>query len=276
MVYAGEILTGDDNGLGEGQSASGDTGELNHNFNVAGDIDNLITAGSMGTTNAASATPGAQTYQTGFRLSVGGHVGEIETRGTFLGSAIIADSANFLGLGTTQHEEEGTAITPQQGNASAFEGDAPDTADKEGVPSLGDAGRDGGQFNNDNIANAQILGTIFSSKDGHGAVQLEGALDAGNPINDNVDYYGIPLLGGQTVTINLQATGLTPLGDIDLGVFGPEAATSAVGADLIASTFDTRNLLREADQKVTITAKTPGDLLPRRRLRRRSDVLRRK
>ena len=252
--YAGQILTGDAGGLIQGQSPADTTGEngvddgtqLTRNFNVSGDIENLISRGAIGTVATGSTIPGDETYLTGFRLSVGGHVGEIQVGGdnqtsNFIGSAIIEDSASFKGLGTTQHEEEGE-VGNTTGDETAFEaniGTADSVVAEElpgidaGVPSLGGAGANGGKatFNNDTAEDAQLLGTLFSSADGHGNIQLLARSTGRLKLPDLDDYYGVALDAGQTINVTVSTPDPIDFGSLSAGIFSPEALSPGATND---------------------------------------------
>ena len=269
--YAGEIWTGDATGLFVGDLPAGD---LQYNFNVAGDLGNLITIGDIGGNGVV--VSGVTTYETGFYLNVGGHVGQVKSEDSINGSFYDENLPTLKGAGTAQQSEEIDGPKPPAGSGeSFFEGNAPDSgigvttidgieledADAvEGIPSLSD----NATFNQNTALNAQFLGTLFSSEFGHNAIQLEGTLDDTPMIAHDVDYYGVALGADQTVTatLTLPFSEIDLIGgrsDLDMGIFAPDDGIAADNNSLIASTYNAEgNGGRLDNQPVTFTTTDAG------------------
>src|SRR5206468_3813116 len=99
----------------------------------------------------------------------------------------------------TELETRGDA-PPGDSNLTFFEGWDPLLIDQSlAEPSLGDTSR----FNNDTYATAQYLGTAPTTQFGDQNIVLEGQLNNTINVNDGVDFYGVSLLAGQTVTVQL-------------------------------------------------------------------------
>ena len=91
LFYAGWLLTGQTVGRGGTGTPV--------NFNVDGDIQNLVTIGSIGTnTDSGLADLGAPNYTTGFNMHVGGRVGMVKTLDSFVGSIDVGNDPNAPGL----------------------------------------------------------------------------------------------------------------------------------------------------------------------------------
>src|SRR6185436_9728857 len=84
LFYSGNILTGDAFGAPT-CVLPGDTPEIN--FNVDGDLRNLVISGSIGTDNTGSFGAGDDPlYLTGLHMRVGGHLGQVDVTDAFAGT----------------------------------------------------------------------------------------------------------------------------------------------------------------------------------------------
>jgi hypothetical protein len=268
--YAGNIFTGDAGGINRFDDTTL-TGSLNdgnfplNNFYVQGDIHNIISANSIGTLTLNNAPfPFNVPYKTGFQLRVGGRVGAIFQDDSFLGQALIVDDPRTVSASGPQHEIEargqdlttldGGDLDPSYFDPFFFGSDI----------SLGGTTADI-RFNNDTFATAQYLGSANSaalqSKTG---IDLLGALRtfgiastaAGTVTDsDNVDYYAISLLAGQSIDVQLinlsisdpRATNLQPR----LAVFDPDGR-------LIATNYSKFNDSQRQGAAMRIKADRPG------------------
>jgi hypothetical protein len=244
--YAGDILTGDAGGIFVDSEPTEEA--LQHNFNVEGDIYNLLSDGPIGTD--AISTSGQPDYETGFRLSVGGHIGEVKSfaaaTGAIDGSIYAENLPTLKGLGVPQTEEFiGGAAPLAQSGGSFFEGNTPSSDGTEGVPSLGDSTT----FSDDTIADAQFLGTPFSATLGNNAVQLTGTIDNTTAIAHNIAYFGVALGADQTISATLTTTAVDA-GALELGVLPPDAAyDTTTTTDVLATTYDARDLARDENAR---------------------------
>jgi hypothetical protein len=187
--YAGALLTG----VTEGQST--DQGPQDPgNFFVGGDIRNILIKGSVGSDGVASTLRGRvePTYLTGVDFDVRGRVGQIRTGQDYLAWGKISNTNPGLGLRTRQQEiefREDNSIN--RGSFTDFE---------NGQFGDGDA-----FFSNDTFADAQFLGSINSKQTGNNSVQVNGLIQAFVNVNDIADYYAVPLMAGQSITVRLLA-----------------------------------------------------------------------
>jgi hypothetical protein len=279
--YAGNIWTGDADGIAIGEapdqafasagvSAVSQLTGLDDNFNVAGDINNLLSLGDIGGSGVDTTGPGQPKFVTGFHLEVGGHLGEVYSADSVDGSFHVDNLSTLKGLGRPQTQEliPGAAPDPTTGE-SFFEGNAPASDGTTGVPSLNDLAVTGANpFRNDTTATAQFVASPFSSTLGHNAVQITGLLDNTKAAGDDIAYYGVPLGADQTVTATLKL----PLADytggappLELGILAPDAGYNTAGGttaatssiDVLASTYY-RNLSRDDDKPITFTSGDAG------------------
>ncbi|HRK30283.1 MAG TPA: hypothetical protein PLD59_04315 [Tepidisphaeraceae bacterium] len=201
--YTGALLTGDAFGLaGQGQVAT-----FNDNFSVNGDIRNLIVGSSIGTDDLDDddVRGGNFGYNTGVDINVTGRIGQIVTFEDFYGSARAQASRPATEL-TTHIKEVEFRIAPLTGSDTLFQ---------RGF--IG-AATMAGQLVNDTFATPQYLYTYFDSGLNEGDVAvIDGTINAAVNVDDFNDYYGLPLLAGQTVTVDLDTNG-----PLNVGVFDPD------------------------------------------------------
>ena len=240
QFYAGWLITGDSSsGLFSNNSPNGFPGPPPLNFLVDGDIQNLYVLGPIGTdpgyganqssdandfTGGTTAT-GSLTnpaYYTGFQMFVHGTIGQIKAGGSIIGSIHAGNSA-FPGVArlSTQVEAEYRRRAPVSGLPFPF-----------GL-STWDDGFMGGNafFNNDTFTTEEFVGSIPTTAGGtNSQVSLQGALQSARGPNDYVDYYGLAMLAGQNITVNLSSTsggiGGGGVGQLTtsliLGIFDPD------------------------------------------------------
>ena len=224
--YAGWLLTGDANG--EPQGVVDDPG----NFTVAGDIRNLLVSDSMGTeSDSALLKP---TYLTGFDMHVGGTIGRVQSFDSIVGNINDTQSPTAQNLTTNIQETEIRTTN---------------------VNNPWDLGELGGttQFNNDTFATAQDVGALPTSVNAlPSAAVIDGTLQADTVQQDFVDYYGVALLAGQTITCQVTSCPVTtPAGESTLGVFNPDG-------DLIATDYNIVDLSQTQQLQFRITTDRPG------------------
>jgi hypothetical protein len=239
QFYAGWIVTGNSSG-------ENDTGIVTvpDNFQVDGDLRDLISAGSLGTDDSNAALVGAGTprYSSGFDMQVAGRIGQINVQGNIVGSLSVSNnnplSALPVGTAETEVEDRGPANsdfwdtgilgTPSGGGAAPF-------------------------LVNDTFNTAQYVGG-----DSKGDIVISGTLQATAPIGDNVDYYAVPLMAGQVVTVQVIESlgGPIPVGAaaggiLDAGVFDPDGR-------LIATDTNRVDVTQTQGEPFQFTADRPG------------------
>jgi hypothetical protein len=185
--YCGALLTG----VTEGQSQES-TPDDPGNFYVGGDIRNVLVKGSIGTDGLAKTLAGRSepTYMSGVDFDVKGRVGQIRTGADYAAWAKVENTNKGLGLRTRQQEIE------FREDPAANRGDFTDFEN-------GQFGDSQDFFNDDTFANAQFLGSINSKQTGNNSVQVNGLIQSFTNVNDISDYYAVPLMAGQTVTVRL-------------------------------------------------------------------------
>ncbi len=235
LFYAGQILTGD----AGGEFISSFPANFPNNFNINGDLRDLIVSGSIGTDTAANSGPGDDpTYLTRFQMRVGGHLGQVHVADAFYGTVDANDQDKYFhGEVQTEIESRGTFGTFANGFLNDTLGNGDD------------------QFQNDNFNTAQYLGTL---QDG---ILVDGELDAlaRANFNDFTDYYGVALMAGQTVTVQLTDTtflgfpggSTSTFNFVNIGVYDPDGR-------LIATDYSDVNRLALLGKPFQFTADRPG------------------
>ena len=223
-LYAGDLLLGDTIGL-----FGTDTPLLPNNLFIGGDFRNLLVAGDIGTAGEG-VTAGKYSYRTGADIRVGGQMGNVQVAGDFLASIEVINSPDFSG--------NLKPITPFTEVEYVLVGDE----------SAGDAFLDGNislaAFSNDALTSRQYGSSHGSTITGfQQSLDFTGQLDTEN--GDNIDFYSLPLIAGQTVTLRLDSLGFT-----NLGVYDPLGRV--VASDLSEGTNST------SGQFFQITADLPG------------------
>ena len=229
--YCGWLLTGNGNG-----EAADNTITDPQNFTVAGDIRNLDVMGSIGTIDDGGGKNPA--YMTGFDMYVAGTIGNVRT---FAGTAAIVGSINAANL--TGVPNDGTAQTKVniQTGVDYFANDV-----------LGG----NALFDNLTFATPQYISNAYDAAQGtDNDVVVDGTLYDTTPTPlDRVDYYAVPLMAGQTITVQVQdgiEGALTDLDDIDVGVFDPDGRE-------IASDYNNNDLAQTEEEPFQFTTDRPG------------------
>jgi hypothetical protein len=216
--YGGWILTGQ--AIGSGVARTGE----NANFIVDGDVQSLVSNGSIGTNTDSGLTDlGTPTYTSGFNLHVGGKLGMIKSADSLVGSVDVANGPNAPGLAGVIYQQ----IDRRTGSW--------DNAVLAGDTLLHD----------DSFLGAQFLAPINNNGD----VVVQGQIESNSAqVNKSVDYYAVPLMAGQTITTRLDSASL---GALNLGVFDPERR-------LMATDFNFTDPTSVEGTTFTFTAKLPG------------------
>jgi hypothetical protein len=205
-VYAGNMWTGDARGLLLGDAVVNSRGKKVPNFNIGGNLHSLLVGGSVGTHDGSGLD--RPTFVTGFVAQVGGIVGELNTRGDWIGAVNVVHGRASSEFGVNVLEVEGrTEFSDVIGDAAAWR-----LGYLDGSPLV----------LNDTYNTPQILPS-FLGRRGRSSVVANGRLVADNVVQDTVDYYAMPLIAGQSLTITLRPTG-TVAGDnlMNVGVFDPD------------------------------------------------------
>ena len=190
----------------------------------------MLTNGSIGTNTDSGLTDlGLPTYLSGFDMHVGGKAGMIKSLDSFVGNVTVSRTPGAPSLDGVPYEE-----LDIRGPANF---DPWDSATFGADPLV-----------NDSIASgAQFLGPI----DANGTVQVDGEMQALLPESKPQSYYAVPLMAGQTVTVQLTSTAFTPTGNFDIGVFDAEQR-------LVATDFSNVDANQTEGQPFQVTATTPG------------------
>jgi hypothetical protein len=242
LFYCGALWTGDATGEFALQGPVS-----RRNFDVEGDLRNLVTIGSIGTTDLPDATdnPASMQVKTGVDIHVKGRLGQIMTKNAWLGAVTVDGDPSVKGSGLPQQEIEARRFPAPNDSQSFFEGFPFDFNPQLTRPSLGD----NPIFNNDTPDTAQYVGTFRSAHaqnplttpfpaglNQNDAIELDGVLNGDGTdspstgtARDDVDYYAVALMAGQTADVQLTAinpdptfltAGALPL--IHVGVFDPD------------------------------------------------------
>lgn len=255
FFYAGWLLTGSVTGQPPGAIERPD------NFNVAGDLRNLVVLDDIGTAGLVGDAPA---YLTGFDLRVGGTLGQV-TAGRFLDperdDPIIASAVGSAIAGSIEvnHLPNAPRIERNQ-----FEAEFHTISDEFGFEQFNFGGS---PFTfNDTFNTAEYLGSIASGDLGRAeVVRLSGTLqhvddddfndttwDDENPrddaTGDYADFYAVALMAGQRYTARVQGV---PRGLISLGVFDPDGR-------LIATDYSNPGQRFTQEQFFSFVADRPG------------------
>ncbi len=191
--YAGWILTGTIDGLGV--TAVNPTPG---NFHVAGNLHDLVTAAPIGGTGVTFATTNngvSSGYVTGTDITVAGRIGAIHSSSDILATiratgTSIADG--FTG-GQTELADEAVAIAPQ--TQAALQG-INFQAGLLNNPSL---------YNNTQATAQALYPALNADGSSSGTAIVNGILQNANPETNSIDFYSIPLMAGQKITLELTA-----------------------------------------------------------------------
>jgi hypothetical protein len=242
--YAGWLLTGNANG-----EAGPNTVSDPHNFQVAGNIENLTVLGSIGTDEAtATAVTGSHPdYLSGFDMYVSGTIGTVQSFGSIVGAI---NSANLTGVPNNGADQTETEFVDTTGGYDYFANDQLGPG-----PTLPDGNQ---AFTNNIAATAQYISNGYNAVLGTDTdVVVDGTLqDDTLGGDDAVDYYAVPLLAGQTITVQVVSTagGTTTAGatsPVQTGVFDPDGRE-------IASDYNRPDDAATAGQPFQFTTDRPG------------------
>jgi hypothetical protein len=211
MFYAGQIWTGeiDDQNFLSAPSRR-------KNFRVDGDLRSLVTNASIGTDALDDDLIEEVDFKAGTDIWVGGRLGQIVTRDSFLGAVTVINDPNFTGGIQTpiQEVEVRGDVDELEGDASFFQGLFFGQDPRWSAPSLGDTD----EFNNDDFDSPQLVGTHRSSRLRQSEVaEIAGSLNDTENIEDALDFYGMGLLAGQTVEVQLSSSEV-----MNVGVYNPD------------------------------------------------------
>lgn len=249
QFYCGWLITGDATG---GTYSSGIFSNASINFLVDGDIRNMYVLGPIGTdptygadqnSSIAEFNPGATgggtttgppldapSYDTGFNMYVGGTLGQLRVGASAIGNFVVAHTATTpaTALFPVENEAEYLPTGPEKNHTGTG---GPAQLAFAGLSAWDDVEMGGNAlFSNDTFQTAEMLSSLPTVTNGPGSVEtVNGQLQASQGRNDYVDYYGVPLLAGQTITVQLAnvAEIVSPVsipapGDLEVGVFDPD------------------------------------------------------
>ncbi len=227
--YAGWLITGDTRGLAAGTPLLND---LATNFTIGGDLNNLVVRDSIGTLDMADVEP---SYFTAFNVVVGGATGEIRTGDSYLGVGRFELQPDAPSSTTFQREVESNYVPPTGSEITAFQ-----------LGLLNDS-----FFSNNTFATAQVLAGTAGSPVGAYTIDMRGELNTNT--GDTVDYFGIPAMAGQLITVqtiaDLPAVGGIPT--VQFGVFDPDGR-------LITSSYSSPSAAAFAAAPLQFRADRPG------------------
>ena len=235
--YAGNVLTGD--------VTRGTNGTLadpvligTDNFSVGGDLRNLITSGGIGTVSGAP-----RAFIPNTDIQVGGKIQQVKAAGNFRAAVEAVGNYNAStsdGSSLTELESrEARNVNANFVNSEFFNYRFVNQ----------------GFANDDSIDAPQILGSYFSPDRNRGQqVTLTGSINNAANTTDNVDYYGLPLLAGQSAVVQviptLDANGIAG-GPVALQVIDPDG-------NIVFSDYSNQNSVAFSNRAFTVTADQPG------------------
>jgi hypothetical protein len=252
LLYAGDWLTGDPNGILQTAALKDPATDLIGNVYVQGDLREFASLSAIGSDSATTA-PGATDfssprYLTGFNMAVGGNLGEVRTPSAIFGN--ISVSGTFVGSSEQQTEVEDNR-GPETGATTYAQGFLPGDP-----PTLGGTRA----FDNNTFATAEYLGTAQNNALGNDqSIVVNGQIEQATNLNDANDYYRVSLMAGQTVSVQLSA--IAP--GAAVGVFDPDGRL--IDSDRFlnnrASDISDFGALRNTtlNQPFQFTADRPGD-----------------
>lgn len=262
QFYAGCVLTGIPSGRWGATSLNGtvlvDSGEdynqVRRNFYVNGDLRNFATFETVGGVTGDSDQNNFD-YASGFDMYVKGRLGQARSRRNLVGAVKVENNRNVDIEGDAQRElEYFGGVLPANSDQTYFEGNHGQTP-YSGVPTLGDL-RLGDQetaddFSNDTFEVPEILSTAFAAGfDSDEVIVLDGILRGGNGAGfgaaDGVDYYGVGLVAGQRITVDIDVVGTA-----NIGVYDPDGR-------LIASDYTNNDFASNNNQPFAFLADRPG------------------
>lgn len=261
--YAGALLTGNARGVLTnidlrdadqvfGSDSPADPNSIVDNFFVDGDIRNLITGTSIGTDQFADAGDpiSARRYNTGADIRVTGRIGQVLTLEDFWGGVKAEAGRPATELQTHIREVE-FRDGNRAGGATYFQ---------EGF--IGEANMLAA-LRNDSFTTQQNLYSYFDSGLGENdVIVVDGSLAAATApgFQDFNDYYGLPLIAGQTVSIDLDvnpARNSAQGAILQIGVFDPDGRL--IATDFVHRTGNLVSLTAiDVNAPFQVTATRPG------------------
>jgi hypothetical protein len=231
--YAGWLLTGNANGE-SGSNVVSDP----HNFQVGGDIRNLYVTGSIGTDEdpATVVTGSEPDYLSGFDMYASGTIGNVQSFGSIVGAI---NAANLTGVPNNGADQAETEFINNTANYDYFAHDE-----------LGG----NANFENNSITTPQYLSNEYNTAlASDTAVVVDGVVQDDSTNLDKIDWYAVPLLAGQTITVQVS-------GDpgLDAGVFDPDGREIASDYNLNSGSNPTTGAEVTEEQPFQFTTDRPG------------------
>lgn len=293
VFYAGWLVTGSAIGLLEPElntlpaniflQAPADTWTHQpDNFFFAGDLRNLIVSGAIGTNNDGGLDE--PVYLSGFDMHIMGKLGQLKTLADFIGAMDVENQNGILNLPDSAFADP-LGYLPGDPPIPILYHHEIEYRDITGIPD--DVAPEGwlferfelynGSYTNDSFDTAQYVGSVRSGILGQpdvirvvGSITASGDDVAGSP--DNVDYYAVALMAGQTVTVQLQTTffqidGVMIVGSALVGVFDPDGRLIATNlgqyltSDPFRFTADRPGAYRFAIGGIEVGEGTSDDIL---------------
>lgn len=190
-LYAGDLLLGDTRG-----TFSGSSSELPNNLFVGGDLRNLLVRGSLGTDPEGL-------YRTGTDIRVGGKLGNIKVGNQFDAVVEVVNNPDLPLNNAPFTEVEYTLLSGENAGDVFMRGDIAD------------------DFVSNDALNNRFFGSSFTSSLTGKVQGLDFAGRLSSNRGDSVDYYSVPLMAGQTVTVQLYSPDPFLSGLFNVGVFDP-------------------------------------------------------
>ncbi|MEM1011226.1 MAG: hypothetical protein AAGI46_03275 [Planctomycetota bacterium] len=249
---AGQILTG--NALGNFTSTASNTVfesapvYQEQNFAVFGDVDNIVSIGSIGDNEVGGAidfsevgAPDSQAFSSGTDIAIAGRVGAIR-------STVGSVSATIEVVGDVEPEDGFIAPTLFKTGRDVYqELELQVQPDGDNIGQLFQQGEViTGSFFNDSFTTFEPVGARPD-----GTLTIQGLIDTTSTsaaFDDFVDYFGVGLVAGQTVTVDLDFFG-NPLA---VGIFDPDGR-------LVATDFEDNRPLDVLGAPFQFTTKTAGN-----------------
>ena len=263
QFYAGSVLTGIPSGRWGVTSLAGtvlvDRAEqyedVRRNFFVNGDLRNFATFDAVGGVTGSTEQNNFD-YASGFDMYVKGRLGQIKSRRNIVGAIKVENNTRIDTNGDAQRELEyfGSLLDSDTTGETYFEGNH-FVFPYSGVPTLGDL-RVGQQaaaddFSNDVFETPEILSTALAAGfDSDEVIVLDGILrggdGSGEGADDGVDYFGVGLVAGQRITVDIDVVGTA-----NVGVFDPDGR-------LIATDYSNNDFASNNNQPFAFQVDRPG------------------
>jgi hypothetical protein len=233
--YAGWLITGNANGE-TGPNVVSDP----QNFKVGGDIRNLYSMGSIGTEEGTATITGTTPdYLSGFDMYASGTIGNVQSFGSIVGAINAANLTGVPNNGADQTETE-------------FLNNGEDYFANDELGGNAD-------FQNDTYATPQYLSNGYNTTlNTDTDIVVDGTVQDDSTNQDKVDWYAVPLLAGQTITVQVASTTTTgtttatpTTSPVQTGVFDPTGLE-------IASDYDRADNAATAGKAFQFTTTEPG------------------